>query len=90
MEALHHQDFPVELQLHTGRVPVSVSHVGLFDDESPAFIEPAEDPPTEIHVSEQGAVDLCQPHDMGIDPDLALHSLETLGLAIGRNEVRIR
>jgi len=83
VDGFEHEHLPVEMQQLAGGVPVRRSDLTFFYQEAPAFIQPAEDPPSEFDIFDERAVHLGQAPGGLIHRKLPLHSGEDLELASG-------
>src|ERR1039458_923617 len=63
-ERLNQQDPAIELKGLTHHLPVASAHFLLLDDKPTPLVEPAQNAPAEVHILEQGAIDLREapPH----------------------------
>ena len=68
------QDLTREGEAYAAHVPGSVADVALFDQEVTAFVEVAENSPSEANVFEERAIDACDPTPVRIDQENALHA----------------
>ena len=69
--------------------PLVLAHVGLFDQDPAALVQPSQDAPAKIDVLLQMALKAHDAFFGGVDPDFAGHRGEDLGFQVRRVEIRV-
>ena len=86
VDGLEEQRFAIEVQDHSGGLPMRRRNLGLFNEEAATFVQLAENSPSETYLFEERAVDFCQAVSGFVHHHLTLHSGEDHGLAAWRIE----